>query len=92
MQRNQLVSADLETANALQHVRRPAGLAELPIINHVKPDLELLADDISYRISQERVVTGATATIEQCRGPRQAAGVRRQNPLLAASHATSRCC
>ena len=51
MQRHELVVVDLETAYAFEHIGGPTGLAELAIVDDIKPDRELLSNDVRDRLA-----------------------------------------
>ncbi len=84
---------DLEAADALEDVRRPAGLAELAVVDDVETDGDLLAHDVlDGRAQRRRIGRGAVAAGGFLRGraqlgrPHEAADVSRENAIVAAFH------
>ena len=82
----------LESAQPLQAVVRPAGFAELAVIDHVDAGLRLPRDDVGHRACERALMRVAVRRIriargvEQRLGADQAANVRRENTVLAAFH------
>src|SRR2546426_2290960 len=87
--------AHLDAAETLPDVGREAGLAELAVVDAVDPGLDLLSDDLRDRApdapGQGVLRVGQPAGLGRDQRtkivrPRQAAGMRRENPVRASHH------
>src|SRR5690606_13386720 len=88
-QRDGLLGADLEAADALEDVRRPARLAELAVVHDVEAGLDLPKHDLLDGSPEEGRLLGPgprVRPLEQGGRTDQAADVGRQDTVFAAKH------
>ena len=94
-QGDELLAADFEAGDALQHVGSPARLAEFAVIDHVDARLSLASHHIGHGVSELRLVSGLVEglslllrfdEIEQLRRTNQAADVGGKDAVFATLH------
>src|SRR5690606_33374332 len=92
-QRRAEIGADLEAADSLEDVRRPARFAVLAVVDDIEANIDLPPDDVldgarGLRVDEMPVVASSLQLDERLR-PHEAAGMSRQDAFLASLHGRS---